>query len=266
MFPETSLFRGVVAHQRVMPVRHKLRYHVFSLLIDLDKLAEFTNQHRFFSHNRWNLLSLHDRDHGDGRQEDLAGYARNLLGKHLPQVNCEKVMLLTYPRVFGYVFNPLSVYIFLDADRQPIAVIYEVSNTFAGRTNYVSEIRNGRIDQAEKHMIVSPFNGERGTYSFRLKHGEDALSIGVALRENNKAILNTWYNCRKIKTGDFQILKLVVSVPFMTLKVMAGIHFEAAKLWLKGLRPPARNQGNPSNQDTSSRTNPAETCLPKSGA
>lgn len=240
-FPNSSLFQGTVSHQRITPIRHKLSYSVFSLLIDLNQIEEFSSKSFLFSYNKWNLLSLFTKDYGDGKQQELAEFATHLLKTELPNIKFEYIMLLTYPRVLGYVFNPLSVYVFLDSMRQPVAAIYEVSNTFSGRTNYVCKIEDKLIDQAEKDMVVSPFNGTHGRYSFRLKFDNENISIGVALRENDVPIINTWYNCSRTSTNDFKIIWLLVKKPFMTFKVIAGIHFEAAKLWLKGLRPPKRS-------------------------
>lgn len=239
--PKSSLFQGTVSHQRVTPVRHKLSYSVFSLLIDLKKIDQFSSKIFLFSYNKWNFLSLFSKDYGDGEQQDLAKYAGSLLAKELPETQFENVMLLTYPRVLGYAFNPLSVYIFLGAKSEPVATIYEVRNTFSGKTNYVCRVDGNAIDQAQKNMTVSPFNGSDGKYSFRLMFDDENISIGVALRENEMPIINTWYKCSRIQTNDLQIILLILKKPFMTFKVIAGIHYEALKLWLKGLRPPKRS-------------------------
>lgn len=233
----SSIVRGHVTHQRVSPVRHKLRYGVFSLLVDLDAINDLDRNCRLFSHNRSNLLSFHDRDLADGRHTNLASYARDLVKKELEIQASGPIHLLTYPRVLGYVFNPLSVYFCHDKNRELVAAIYEVSNTFGERTTYVCRVENGRVANAKKQMLVSPFNGTEGEYGFRIGATEDELTIGVELHERGRAIINTWFRGKYRPFSDRQIIYNTLSIPLMTLKVIAAIHYEALKLWLKGLRP-----------------------------
>ena len=110
-FAQSALLSGEVVHKRVHRFRHRLEYRTFSLLLDLDRIEEVERQCRLFSHNRWNVLSLFSSDHADGKHNDLAQYARELVAKELANTQAGKVYLMTYPRVFGYVFNPLSVYL-----------------------------------------------------------------------------------------------------------------------------------------------------------
>lgn len=243
-FPGPALFIGQVIHRRVFPRRHSLRYRVFSVLVDLDTLDETVRGCRLLSHNRWNLFSLHDRDHGDGTTDDLAGFVRKLVDRRLG-MQAKRVLMFCFPRVLGYVFNPLTVYFCLDGDGRVIAVVHEVNNTFGGRTHYVCRVDGDAegggvsVQGAAKHLIVSPFNAERGQYGFRLCYDDDRLTIGVAVREAGRALMNASYASSRLALSDANILRLAATVPLMTLKVIAAIHFEAIKLWLKGLRPPS---------------------------
>ena len=234
----SSLLFGDVVHQRVHPVRHKLRYQTFSILLDLDDIDGVTRSCHFFSHNCWNILSFYERDHADGLQENLAQYARARVARELGIANIGKVYLMTYPRVFGYVFNPLSVYFCHEGDGDCVALIFEVSNTFGGRKSYVQRIAGNQVEGAHKQFLVSPFNQKTGKYSFRADQVGEFLTLGVALRENDKPVLNTWYRVQRAKFSDWQILNFSLRRPLMTIKVVAAIHFEATKLWLKGLRFP----------------------------
>ncbi len=238
-----SLLIGHVEHRRIAKVGHKLNYRVFSVLVNLDKLAELDRGLRLFSVNRRNLLSLNTTDLADGKQSCLSTFAKELVRSHLPDTLVHEVWLQTYPRVLGFVFNPLSVYFCLDASGQVVANIYEVSNTFGGRVHYVQAVKNGKIEPASKTMLVSPFNGTRGRYSFSMRFVEDQLAIGVALREKGKPVLKTWYRARQARLTDRGLLKEFFLVPLLAFKVVGAIHFEALKLWLKGLRPPAREKG-----------------------
>lgn len=242
-FPASGLFAGTVLHRRVHPVRHSLRYRVFSILVDLDDIEATVRRSRLFSHNRWNALSFHDSDHADGDTSDLAGFTRSLIRQKTGKT-ADQVFMFTFPRVFGYVFNPLTVYFGLWADGSPLAMIYEVNNTFGGRTHYVCPVRQSgdalAIDNAGKRLLVSPFNGERGRYGFRLDIDDDRMTLGVALKEAGRAILNTSYASTRKEVTDTNILRLLAAIPAMTIKVITVIHWEALKLWIKGLRPPRR--------------------------
>lgn len=232
------MLSGEVVHKRVFPIRHKLKYGTFSILLDLDNTAGVCENCRLFSYNSWNVLSFFDKDHADGTQENLAQYARTLVSEELDIQQIGKVFLMTYPRVFGYVFNPLSVYFCHAPDSECVALIFEVSNTFGGRKTYVQRIEGTRIEHARKQLVVSPFNGNAGEYTFRADQSGEFLTIGVTLRERETPVLNTWYKVKCVGFTDWHILRLSISRPLMTMKVIAAIHFEALKLWLKGLRFP----------------------------
>lgn len=243
-FPAPALFSGDVVHKRVFPVRHRLRYRVFSVFVNVEDIGALTRRSRFFSHNRWNLLSLYDRDHGDGRKEGPGRFVRRLVARHLDEDRIAEIRMLAFPRVLGYVFNPLTTYFCLDRHGALLALVYEVNNTFGGRTHYVCGVtRHGdvlHVEPVEKHMAVSPFNEDIGQYGFRLRHDRHSLVIGVSLRQRQRPILNTWYAAERRPVTDAQILSLLARMPLMTFKVIAAIHLEAARLWLKGLRPKSR--------------------------
>ena len=240
-FPKPALFAGKVLHRRINPVRHSLRYRAFSVLVDLDNIAGAFSDSRLFSHNRWNVLAIYDRDHGDGATPDLAWFVRDLVRQRLG-IGVQRVYMFAFPRVFGYVFNPLTVYFCLDRAGELTAVVYEVNNTFGGRTHYACRARVSaghlKIENATKQLLVSPFNKTRGRYGFRLDFDDERLVLGVSLKETGKPVLNTSYASSRNEPTDINIVRLVSAIPLMTLKVVAAIHLEALKLWIKGLRPP----------------------------
>lgn len=244
--PESGLYRGTVVHRRLRPVRHALRYRVFSILFDCDRLDQLDKGLRFFSRNRFNLFSLHDSDHGDGTS--LEGYLARVAAEAGMGETVERFLMLCYPRVLGYVFNPLTVYYGLDAAGRTRLVVYEVNNTFGERKSYVlpcDEDADSRViaQSCRKRLYVSPFNDVSGQYSFHLTPpGEDDLTVGVALRTAEGPLLNAYFHGLKRPLSDAELLKALASNGLMTVKVMAGIHWEALKLWLKGVklvpRPP----------------------------
>lgn len=237
-----GLYLGEVVHKRLTPRRHELRYTVFSCLFDVEKLDALAGRLKLFSYNRPNLFSLFDRDHTDGQSlaSHLAEVAQT--SGHGSQVS--RFMMLCYPRLLGYVFNPLTVYFGLDADDEIRLVIYEVNNTFGERRSYVLPAEpdaNGSVNQAcRKRMYVSPFNAVEGSYSFHTTTPGAELTVGVALKTDRGPVLKAHFRGTRTPFTDGSLLRALTRTGWMTVKVMAAIHYEALKLWIKGLRPVRR--------------------------
>lgn len=241
----SALYLGRVMHQRLRPLRHRLSYRMFSLLLDLDELPALDARLRWFSLGRFNLFSFRPSDHGDGRAGDVAGLRAwidaQLAAAGLPAGGA--VRLLTMPRLLGYAFNPLSVW-FCDApDGTPLAVLYEVNNTFGQRHSYLIEVDPAQraaplIEQrSDKRLYVSPFLGMAVHYRFRIEPPRESLSIGVSVHEaDGAAVLHARLDAHRAPLTDARLLRLLVAYPLLTLKVVAGIHWEALRLWLKGAR------------------------------
>lgn len=246
---QAAVYCGEVVHERQRPKRHKLRYRVFSMLIDLDRLPALNKRLRLFSHNRFNLFSFHDRDHGPGDGTDLASHIRSLLARAGLQAFGERILLLSYPRMLGYVFNPLSVYFCFDETGRAGAVAYEVNNTFHERKTYLLAASNNGdgpnlYQTCDKSFHVSPFNTQRGVYSFHIQPPEARVAIGVALRDSDGPLLRAHFAGQRESVSDKALLMLALRYPLMTMKVIAGIHFEAFRLWWKGV-PLVRRQPAP---------------------
>ncbi|PTW54330.1 hypothetical protein C8N35_11411 [Breoghania corrubedonensis] len=240
-----ALYSGTVVHTRLRPCSHTLRYKVFALLFDCDELAGLTRRLRLFSHNRFNLFSFYDRDHGDGTP--IRSYLQGLAAQSGHGQNIRRFVMLCYPRILGYAFNPLTVYFGLDTEERARLVVYEVNNTFGQRKTYVIPVADderGLIFQScRKEFYVSPFNPVEGTYSFRVTPPGEALTVGVALKNTSGPVLKTHFRAKRNALSDRNLLRALGRTGWMTAKVMIAIHYEAARLWLKGLRlaprPPA---------------------------
>ena len=185
--PETCLYRGEVVHRRLTPVRHELRYRVFNLFADVDRLEETAAGLRLFSYNRLNLFSVMDRNHGPGDGTPIREHAWKLVrgadgGEHV-----KRVFMFCYPSVLGYVFNPLTVYYGFDAEDRLRLMIYEVNNTFGGRHSYVVPVGAEFAQTAPKHFFVSPFNAVEGNYTFHFTSPGEKMALGVALSDRRKA-------------------------------------------------------------------------------
>lgn len=237
-----AIYLGTVRHTRLRPVEHRLRYRVFSLMFDCDMLQTINGRFRLLSYNRPNLFSLQDADHGEGRP--LRDYLPDLASRAGCGGDVVRFMMLCFPRVLGYVFNPLTVYYGFDGNDRLRLLIHEVNNTFGQRATYVLPVADGQqrtIAQAhEKRLYVSPFNGASGQYSFRVTPPDDRLTLGVALRDGEGPVLKALFTGERRPLSDRELLKALGRTGWLTAKVTAGIHLEAARLWLKGLRPRAR--------------------------
>ncbi|MGJ8527189.1 DUF1365 domain-containing protein [Maritalea sp.] len=256
-----AIYKGTVTHKRLRPVKHGLSYGVFNLLLDCDEIDDLAGKLKFFSHNKPNLVSIYDKDHGDSKQ--LGAYLRELAKSAVPETSIASFKMLAYPRVFGYAFNPLTVYFGLDDDGKIRLMVYEVNNTFGQRHTYVipAEQRpDGMIWQnCEKQFYVSPFNDVSGNYTFHVTPIAEKLTVGVALRDNDGPILNAFFAGHRQPFSDGQLIKAIIGTGWMTVKVMAGIHIEALKLWFKGMKIKPRPEApKRSIEIVKKKTNPAE--------
>ena len=226
----SAIYVGEVVHQRHRPKRHRLRYRVFSILIDLDELPALDGL-KYFGWDRRALFAFKSADHGHG--EGLREWATaQLQDAGLPAP--AKIRLLCYPRILGYVFNPLSVWFCDDDSGKAIATIYEVHNTFGERHTYVLPV--GAEQAADKEFYVSPFIGLDCRYQFKIVPPEERVRIAINETEAGEPLLYAAFSGTRREFTDANLLRLFFSHPLMTLKVTAGIHWEALRLLLKGSR------------------------------
>lgn len=237
--PVTCLYRGTVTHRRLRPVQHALSYDVAAVLVDVDEVSEMAQSHHFLSYNRFNLFGIDDRDHGTGDGTTISDFAWSLVKSKRGTEDVRQIFMLCYPRLLGFVFNPMTTYFCVDADGITRLMIYEVHNTFGGRHNYVTEAIAAdapNFYQTEKVFYVSPFNKIEGQYGLKASHPLDRVSVGVSLTTQDGPTLNAYFAGQRVALNDRNLLRVFFAYPLMTLKVVAAIHFEALKLWFKGLK------------------------------
>jgi uncharacterized protein len=249
---QAALYTGRVHHMRLRPFVHKLRYHVFSVWLDIDRITDSAQQTWLFQYNRFGLLSFFDKDHGDQSGAPLRAWTENALRSVGITPPGGPIRLLCFPRILGFVFNPISLFFCYDSRQNLKAIVYEVHNTVGGAHAYVAPVTgmdsNGVIHQhAEKVFYVSPFIGMTASYAFAVRPPAEhfMLSIHETVPEGPQLTASHQGDRRAFTSA--QIAWLLMANPLMTLKVFGGILWEAMFIWAKGGRyqPPVPTNGPP---------------------
>lgn len=236
MIASPCLYVGDVTHWRLRPRRHHLRYRAFWMLLDLDRLKDAARRLRFFSHNAPNIFSLNDRDFGNGGAISLRQQADESL-RSAGFGPATRVHLFCMPRIIGYAFNPLSLYFCADDAGDVFAIIYEVHNTYGERHRYVLPWQAHGIAEADKAFYVSPFLQADMRYRFDASMPGERLALKIEGNDADGPIILAHLSGERRELSDASLFRLFVAVPLLSLKVIAAIHWQAAKMWLKGFRP-----------------------------
>lgn len=244
MSPSVTLYVGQTTHHRFAPRPHRFAYRLFQLLVDID--AERFPPLAMLRRGRLGLFSYSSKDHGPRDGSPLRPWVEARLAAAGVEASAAAVRLLCFPRVLGFVFNPMSIFFVHAADERLEAVIYEVNNTYGQTHAYVVPTQGLPVErhEADKALYVSPFYRVEGGYRFRLEPPGQRLELTIVKHSHGRPDFNARLALQRRPLTDRALLNLFLGMPLMTLGVVAAIHWQALRLWIKGA-PFGRRQPGP---------------------
>lgn len=238
-FSVPKIITAQVMHRRHRPVDNRFQYKTFVLAARLDDYAAFPG----VANETWAPLAFYRKDHGDRTGGDLGAWANHILAERGAVCPPSQIVLVTMPRIFGYVFNPVSFWLCHDGAGDLIAVLCEVNNTFGETHTYLcahSDLRPIRPDDvfaAEKVFHVSPLLRRTGSYRFRFHFDEEKMGIWIDYDDQPAQRMLSTAMTGVVQIADKKrVAGLLWSYPLMTLKVIVLIYWQALGLLLRGVR------------------------------
>ena len=237
---KSLIFEGQVIHKRYHQKKHQFLYNVFNMLIDIDDLKNLDKKLWFFSVNKFNFFSFYEKDHGMKDGTAVKNWISDIISKSDFDINTDnlKIYCLCYPRILGYVFNPITIWSLYEKDKLKI-LIYEVRNTFGEDHSYVFVLdsEKQKLNHTRKKIFhVSPFIDLNAVYNFSTEINEDFANIVIKESTDKKPLLLASFNGKSVKLTDLNLIKVFFKYPLMTLKVIFGIHFQALFLLIKKVK------------------------------
>ena len=239
MIKDSSIYIGNVIHKRFKPKIHFFKYKVFSILLDISEIDILDKSLKIFSYNKFNIVSFYDADHGPRDGTSIKEWVIKNLNDNRINTENIKIKLLCYPRIFGYVFNPLSVFFIYNKNSELISILYEVKNTFGEQHTYVfktKENENYIKHTCKKKFHVSPFIEMDSTYFFKILKPSEKISVIIDQYDEEGKLLYASQDGDRIEFNNKNLVLSYLRHPLMTFKIIVAIHFEAFKLWTKGIK------------------------------
>lgn len=241
MVMTSAIYTAKVMHKRLFPKVNQFTYGVYYLALPLDQLGRLDDGWRF-GVNRRALVSFHERDHGARDGSPLEPWIRGILAEHAAHVAITDITLITMPRIFGYVFNPVSFWMCFDASQQLRAVLAEVHNTFGEAHNYLIVHSDGRalaaddLLYARKIFHVSPFLPREGSYQFRFAYNPESMGVTINYYDAEGQLqLITMLSGQFKAFNRISLRRAFWQHKLVTLKTISLIHYQAIKLIAKGV-------------------------------
>ncbi|HEX7961297.1 MAG TPA: DUF1365 domain-containing protein [Terriglobales bacterium] len=240
---ESAIYTGTLRHRRFHPKRHDFTYSIFMVSLDIDRLAELMAISPFTGYNRWNWASFYDADHfGDLRSPLRERLARDA-HEHATELPDGRIFLLTHLRYLGYNFNPVSFFYCYDKQERLKAILAEVNNTFGETHNYWLDEKNGSNRQGanaahyrfRKEFHVSPFLEMDCEYRWTFTDPADSLLIQTNSLRGGEPVFDATLKLEHQEWSARNLHRVLLRHPWMTAKVIAGIHWQAVRLWAKNV-------------------------------
>ena len=238
---ESSLYLGKLRHRRFSPREHQFTYPVFMAFLDIDRLPELLRVSPFSSYNKWNWIAYDERDHFGEPQKPLRVRLREDAERNGVQLPDGKIFLLTHLRYLGYVFNPVSFFYCYNQAGELAMILSEVNSTFGESHNYWLTPESQRPNAAAmryvtpKQMHVSPFHPMELEYVWIFTPPGEQLVAHMNTLAQGQPNFDATLQLEGRPWNARELLKILASYPVMTLRVTAAIHWQALKLWLKGI-------------------------------
>jgi DUF1365 family protein len=237
----SALYTGTVMHARRTPKENVFRYGVCFYLLDLAELGALERRLALFAYNRPNVLVLRDRDHLGDPDRPLRENVLLYLRRHGVELDGGAILLLTNLRVAGYVFNPVSFFYCYREDGELACIVAEVSNTFGERIPYLLSPRNelpsprNRSYRADKRLHVSPFFSLNQAYQFYFSEPGERVYARIDLFEDGERPFHATLTGVRHELTNASVARALVRYPLMPMQVIGLIHWQALKLYVKGV-------------------------------
>ena len=239
-----KLFKGLIYHKRHGIIEHTFENQILSIFIDLTSINnnKFIKNPILFSINKLNIFSWLSKDHGlrlkNTKIIDIESFIIKLLNISVKEKNnITNIKLLTFPKVLGFGFSPLSVYFCYNDNNQILHSVFEVKNTFGDIHHYIMKDipKKGDKQKVLKKLFVSPFYNNNGYYHLMVSHYNNKISTSVEYIMNEKTIFYASMKLKEIKFNNFNILNGIFNLLTYPGKIWMNIHYQALILWFKKL-------------------------------